>query len=179
MNEIIDALQRSNEDLVRPFNITEVLIQSMYIYMCTILAYLRESLIYMRQIVIHMMDYVNAATTNVLSPDILPVKDLKNMLRHIDSKIPLTMHLFISLDYTLHFYWYLSKHVLIVDRQFLLLINVPIQNRAQQLQICDMFSLPVPQSNLSAQYKMNHMYIGVTYDEMKAVAIMNQQYRAW
>ena len=38
--------------------------------------------------------------------------------------------------------------------------------------------LPVPHSNLSAQYKINHRYIGVTYDETKAVAIMDQQYIA-
>ena len=46
----------------------------------TILAYLRDCLTYMRHVAIHMMDYVDAATTNVLSPDILPVEDLRNML---------------------------------------------------------------------------------------------------
>ena len=55
----------------------------MYIYMHTILAYLRDSLIYMRQVAIHMMDYVEAATTNTLSPDILPVEDLRSMLKNI------------------------------------------------------------------------------------------------
>ena len=81
----MDALQRSNEDLYRLFNITEALTQciktqQMYIYMCTILAYLRGCLTYMRQVAIHMMDYVDAATTNVFSPDILPLEDLRNML---------------------------------------------------------------------------------------------------
>ena len=38
------------------------------------------------------------------------------------------------------------------------------------------FSLPVSQSNLSAQYKINHKYMGVTYDETKEVVIMDQQY---
>ena len=47
----------------------------MYIYMHTILAYLRDSLTYMRQVAIHMIDYVDVATTNVLSLVILPVKD--------------------------------------------------------------------------------------------------------
>ena len=59
LNEMIDALQRSNEDLNRSFNITEVLTQciryqQMYIYMCTILAYLRDSLTFMMQVAIHM-----------------------------------------------------------------------------------------------------------------------------
>ena len=34
----------------------------MYIYMHTILAYIRDLLTYMRQVAIHMMDYVDAAT---------------------------------------------------------------------------------------------------------------------
>ena len=118
--------------------------------MCTTLAYLRDS-----QVAIHMMDYVDAATTNMLSPDIHPVKDLRSMLRHIESELPSTMHLPISSDETLHFYQYLNTHVLIAEGQFLLLINVPIQNRVQQLQIYDVFNLPVPHSNLSAQYKIN------------------------
>ena len=88
------------------------------------------------------------------------------------------MHLPISLDDTLHFYQYLNTHVLITEGQFLLLINVPIQNQAQQLQIYAVFTLPVPHSNLSAQYKINHKYMGVMYVETKAVAMMDQQYIA-
>ena len=71
--------------------------------MCTIPAYLKDSLTYMRQIAIHTMDDVDAATTNVLSSDILPVADLRNMLRHIKSELPSIMHLPISSDNTLHF----------------------------------------------------------------------------
>ena len=109
LNEIMDALQRSNKDLDRIFNITEVLTQciryqQINIYMHTILAYLRDSLTYMRQVAIHMMDYVDTATINVLSPDILTVEDLRNMLRHIESELPSMMHLPISSDDTLHFY---------------------------------------------------------------------------
>ena len=62
-----------------------------------------------------MMDYVDAAPTNILSPDILPAEDLRNMLRHIESELPSTMHLPISLDDTPHFYWYLNTDVLIED----------------------------------------------------------------
>ena len=109
LNEIMDALQRSNEDLDRLFNILEVLTQhvryqQIYIYMCTILAYHRDSITYMRQVAIHMMYYVHAATINVLSPDILQVQDLRNMLKHIEFELPLTMHLPISSDDTFHFY---------------------------------------------------------------------------
>ena len=84
------------------------------------------------------------------------------------------MHLPISFDDILHFYHYLNVHILIAEGQSLLLINVPIQKAVQQLQIYEVFSLPVPHSNLSAQYKINHKYIGVTYDEAKVVAIRDQ-----
>ena len=144
--------------------------------MCTILAHLRDSLTYIRQVAIHTMDYVDAATTNILSPDILPVEDLRNILRHIESELHSTMHLPISLDDTLHFCWYLNTHVLIAEGQFLLLIDVPIQNRAHLLQLYEVFSLSVPHINLSAQYKINHKYIGVKYGDMKAVAITDQHY---
>ena len=85
------------------------------------------------------------------------------------------MHLLISLDDILHFYQYLNTHVLIADRQLLLLVDVPIQNREQQLQTYEVFSLPVPHSNLSAKYKIQHRYIGVTCDETKVVSITVQQ----
>ena len=55
---------------------------------------------------------------------------------------------------------------------------MPIQNRAQQLQIYEVYNPTVLHGNLSAQYKINHSYIGVTYDDTKAVAIMDQQYIA-
>ena len=75
-----------------------------------------------------MMDYVDAVTTNILSPEILSVEDLRNMLRHTESELPSTMQLPISLDDTLHFYCYLNTHVPKADGQFLFLIHVPIQN---------------------------------------------------
>ena len=108
LNEVMGALQRSNGDSDRLFNITETLAQcnryqQMYIYMCTILAYLRDSLTCMRHVAIHTMDYVDSATTNVLLSDILPVEDLRNMLGHIESEFPSMMHLPISSDNTLHF----------------------------------------------------------------------------
>ena len=103
--------------------------------MHTLLANLRDSLTYMRQVAIHMIDYVDAATTHILSPDILPVEDMRNILRNIESELTLAMHLPISLDDTLHFYLYLNTQVLIGEGKFLLLIDVPIQNRAQQFQI--------------------------------------------
>ena len=86
------------------------------------------------------------------------------------------MHLSISSDDILHFYWYFKTHTPIADGQCLFLINVPIQDRAQQLQIYENFNLIVPHSDISAQYKISYKYIGATYDESQAVVITKQQY---
>ena len=44
----------------------------------------------------HAMDYIDAATTGILSPHILPVEDLRMMLIHIGEALPSTMHLPVS-----------------------------------------------------------------------------------
>ena len=72
------------------------------------------------------MDYIDAASSGILSPHVLPVVDLQNMLNHIADTLPPTLHLPISPEDTLHFYGYLHTHVLIEDKQFLLLIDIPI-----------------------------------------------------
>ena len=81
------------------------------------------------------MDYINVATAGTLSPHILPIMDLRRMLSHIEETLPSTLHLPVSSEETLHFYCYLCSHVLITYKQFLLLIDVPIQDQSQQLSI--------------------------------------------
>ena len=93
------------------------------------------------------------------------------MLSHIEETPPFTLHLPASSEDTLHFYWYLHIHVLIVDKQFLLLINVPIQDRLQQLSIHKIFTLDIPQGNYTAHYNINTQYLGITQDETMAVEI--------
>ena len=85
---------------------------------------------YLRTISTHMMDYIDAATSGKLSPHVLPVADLQQILTHIITTLPPTLHLPISPMDTLHFYRYLCAHVLIENKQFLLLIDIPIQDRA-------------------------------------------------
>ena len=86
------------------------------------------------------MDYIDAATMGTLSPHILPIVDLKRMLSHIEETLPSTLHLPVSSANTLHFYQYLCTHVLITYKQFLLLIDVPIQDQSQQLTIYKIFT---------------------------------------
>ena len=57
------------------------------------------------------------------------------MLMHIEAELPSTMHLPMSSDDTLYFYRYLCTHILVAEEQFLLMIDVPIQDHTQQLKI--------------------------------------------
>ena len=44
----------------------------------------------------HTMDYIDAATTGILSPHFSPVEDLRTMLIHIEEALPSNMHLPVS-----------------------------------------------------------------------------------
>ena len=51
------------------------------------------------------------------------------------------------------------------------MIDVPIQDRAQQIQIYKIINLPVPVGNYSMRYTVDNKYLGVTYDRTKAMDI--------
>ena len=68
-------------------------------------------------------------------------------------------------------------HVLIANKQFLLLIDVPIQDWSQQLSIYKIFTLNIPHGNFTAHYDINMKYIRITQDETMAVEISPHQYR--
>ena len=122
------------------------------------------------------MDYTNAATSGILSPHVLPVADLQRMLPHIADTLPPTLHLPISLVDTLHFYRYLCTHVLIKNKQFLLLINIPIQDRACQITIHQVFTLDILHGNYSAHYNINTRYFGVTKDATMRLELSSTQF---
>ena len=123
------------------------------------------------------MDYVDAATTGILSSNVLPVKNLREMLSHIEEMLPSTMHLTISSEDALHFYRYLHTHILIADEQLLLLIDVPIQDHAQQMEIYEVFNLDIPHGNFPACYDIENKYLGVMQDETSTVEISEDQFR--
>ena len=116
----------------------------MTLHLRSVFANLRDTMQYLCTISTHAMDYIDAATSSMLSPHILPVADLCKMLQHITDTLPPTLHLPISPMDTLHFYRYLCTHVLIEDKQFLLLIDIPIQDRAWQITIQKVFTLDIP-----------------------------------
>ena len=123
------------------------------------------------------MDYIDTAATGTLSPHILPIMDFKKMLSHIEDTLPSTLHLPVSSEDTLHFYCNLCTHVLIANKQFLLLTNVPIQDRSQQLAIYKIFTLNIPHGNFTTPYDVNTKYLGITQDETISVEISPQQFR--
>ena len=87
------------------------------------------------------------------------------------------MHRLISSDNLLHFYRYLHTHILIADEQFLLLIDVPIQDKVQQLEIYRVFNLAIPHGNFSTCYNINNRYFGIMHDETKSVEISEDHFK--
>ena len=105
------------------------------------------------------MDYIDAATSGILSLHILSVIKLQKMLLHMEETLPLMLHLPVSSDDTLHFYRYLHTHILTANKQFLLLIDVPIQDRSQKIMIYEVFTLNIPHGNFTAHYDMTPLSI--------------------
>ena len=122
------------------------------------------------------MDYIDAATSGILSPHVLPNADLWKMLQHIADTLPPTLHLPILPVDTLHFYRYLCTHVLIENKQFLLLIDIPIQDRPHQITIHQVFTLDIPHGNYSAYYNIKTRYFGVTKDATMRLELSATQF---
>ena len=132
INVLMDKVDETVHDVNNLYNLTTSLASTLsfhqlMLHIRSVLANLQDSLSYIRTVSMHTMGYINAATTQTLSPNVLPVTDLQKMLSHIEKTLPPMLHLLMSSEDTLHFYHYLCTHVLITNKHFLLLINVPIQ----------------------------------------------------
>ena len=129
----MDKVDETVHDVNNLSNLTTSLATSLsyhqlILHIRSVLACLQVSLSYITAVSMYTMYYIDAATTGTLSPHILPIMDLKKMLSHIDETLPPTLHLPVSSEDTVHFYQYLCTHVLIANKKFLLLIDVPIQD---------------------------------------------------
>ena len=181
INIIWKELTKSNEDIRALFNITnqlatQVQVQNIMLHLRAMLN-LRDCLHFMKQLTNHVLEYIDTATTGTLTPHLIPVPDLQRMLYKIESELPPNMHLLIPYSDPLHFYRYLRSHMLVEENQFLLLIDVPIQDRAQQIQIYKIINLPVPVVNYSMRYTVDSKYLGVTYDRTKVMDIPEDQFK--
>ena len=177
----MSAAEKMHQDDTTLYNITHSLYtclsyQHIVLHVWSTLANLWDSLYYLREVTIHTMHYIDTATTGILSSYVLPV-DLREMLSHIEETLPSIRHLPISSGGALHFYRYLNNHILITDEQFLLLIDVPIHDHTQQLEIYEVFNLDIPHRSFSAHYILNNRYLGIMHDETSAVDISEDQFK--
>ena len=176
-------LTKSNEDIRALFNITnqlatQVQVQNIVLHLSAMLTNLRDCLHFMKQLANHVLEYIDTATTSTLTPHLIPVPDLQQMLYQIESELPPNMHLPIPSSDPLHFYRNLWMPLDVSGGEpILLLIDVPIQDRAQQIQIYQIINLPVPVGNYLMRYTMDTKYLGVTYDRTKAMGIPEEQFK--
>ena len=182
INILMDTTERTHQDITTLYNImhslySSISYQQIVLHIRSIFVNYWDSLHYMREITLHTMDYINAATTEILLPHKLPAHDLRKMLKYIEDTLPCTMHLPISSEDTLHFYIYLCTNILIADEQFLLLIDVPVHDCAQQIEVYEAFNLDVPHGNYSLYYDIEEKYLGITLDETSATEILENQFQ--
>ena len=131
INVLMDNIDETSHDINNLYNLTTSLATSisfhqLILHIRSVFANLHDSLDYIRMVSTHSMDYIDAAISGTLSLHILPEMDLQKMLLYIEETLPSMLHLPVSSDDMLHFYRYLHTHVLIANKQFLLLIDVPI-----------------------------------------------------
>ena len=176
INALMDAVRATSHDINNLYNLTTSLATSinfhqLILHIRSVFANLCDSLNYIQMVSTHTMDYNDAATSGTLSPHVLPVVDLQRMLKHIADTLPPTLHLPISPEDTLHFYRYLHTHILIENKQFLLLIDMPIQDRSRQITFHEILTLNIPHGNYSAHYDVDTKYLGITKDATIAVEL--------
>ena len=109
INLAMEVVEKTHQDITTLYNIISspyihLNYQQIVFHIHSIVANLRDSLYCMRHVAMHVMDYIDAATTGILSPHVLPVEDLQKMLTHTEETLPSTMHLQVSSEDTLHFY---------------------------------------------------------------------------
>ena len=177
----MDKVDETSHDINNLYNwtnsfVTSISFHQLILHIRSVLANLHGSLCYIKTVSTHTMDYIDAVIPGTLSPHLLPIMDLQKMLIHREETLPPMLHLPVSSDNTLHFYRYLHTHVLIANKQFLLLINVPIQDRSHQMTIYEIFTLDILHGNFTACYDITTKYLGITKDEAMAVELLSQQF---
>ena len=183
INTLIDAVCTTSQDISNLYNLTTSLATSinfnqMILHIRSVFANLRDSLHYLQTVSTHTMEYINTATSGTLSPHVLPITDLQKMLQHMADTLPPTLYLPISPEETLHFHRYLHTHDLIENKEVLLLIDIPIQDRACQITVHQVFTLDIPHMNYSAHYDVYTKYLGVTEDATMGVELSTTQFQA-
>ena len=88
INNLINAVHTATQDINNLYNMTTSLASSitfnqMILHIRLVFANLQDSMHYLCMLSTHTMDYIDAATSGILSHHVLPVVDLQKMLQHI------------------------------------------------------------------------------------------------
>ena len=98
INILMDKVNITSHDIHNLYNQTTSLATSisfhqLILHIRSVLANLHDSLCYIRMVSTHTMDYIDTATSETLSPHILPIMDLQKILIHIEETLPSRLHL--------------------------------------------------------------------------------------
>ena len=100
VNILVDTMEKTpgHHNIVQyhALLIQQLSYQQIILHTRSILGNLWDSQYYMREVALHTMEYIDATTTGILLPHILPIEDQREMLKHIEQTLPSTMHLPIS-----------------------------------------------------------------------------------
>ena len=100
INKLINTVHTASQDIENLYNVTSlassISFNQMILHIRSVFVNLRDSIHYLRSLSTHTKDYINAATSGILLPHVLPVVDLQKMLQHIADTLPPTLHLPIS-----------------------------------------------------------------------------------
>ena len=181
INILIDRMDETSQDVNNLYNLTNSLATSIsyhqiiLIHQISFSKPLRFTIIHHKGFYTHHGLHRCSYNWNTFSIHFTHNGSQEDVILH--RRLPSTLHLPVSSKDTLHFYHYLCTHVLIANKQFLLLINVRIQNRSQQLSIYKVITLDIPHGNFTACYDVNTKYLGIIPDETMVVEISPQQFR--
>ena len=97
----MDAARTTSHDINNLYNLTTSLTTSINFHQLilqirSVFPNLCDSLNYIQMVSAHTTDYIDAATSGILSPHVLPVVDLQRMLSHIADALPPVLHLLVS-----------------------------------------------------------------------------------
>ena len=135
INLVMDAVERTHHDITVFYNITNSLYtnlnyQQSVLHIHSILANLRFPILH--ETCHHACNGLHRCSYNWYTiTSCTTSRGFQKMLIHIEEALLSAMHLPVSAEDTLHFYRYLCTHILITDKQFLLLTDVPIQDHTQ------------------------------------------------
>ena len=181
INDITDSLFQLDQGVSYLTNFTinlysRIEMNRILLHYRNVLSTLRDCLNYLKESANHVTAYINTATTGLLTPEVLPLPQLQEILQQIEDKIPSNMGLPISSSDTLHAYRYIRTHMLAAASEFILLIDIPIQDRSQQYQLYQVINLPVPQRNTTAKYAIDTKFVAVSYNEDSLIPVTPAQF---